>query len=93
MELLLDNQFLFNLQTYKDKFKVYFILDVCFGNINKTFINNTSLCALYIRTYPLQLRLPQQNRCGCGCGCSRTPNRNEFSIFLKFILKTYKPWK
>ena len=42
--------------------------------------------------YPaLRLRLPQQNRCGCGCG--RTPNRNEFSIFLKFMLKTYKPWK
>ena len=40
--------------------------------------------------YPaLRLRLPQQNRCGCGCG--RTPNRNEFSIFLKFMLKTYKP--
>ena len=40
--------------------------------------------------YPaLRLGLPQQNRCGCG----RSLNRNEFSIFLKLMLKTYKPWK
>ena len=41
----------------------------------------------------LRLRLPQQNRCGCGCGCGRSPNRNEFSIFWKLMLKTYKRWK
>ena len=25
--------------------------------------------------------------------CGRSPNSNEFSIFLKLMLKTYKPWK